>query len=133
VDEHHDDVGDESSVEAVIAVPDDAVDELIEDGLVEEMLASRGPIVEAVIEVGVDSAALVTIIQATDSIRRFAAWLIGRARARGDSVIVTGNRSGRQVELRVTGDAPIDAVSNFLSTVFRDRLDDNPTDSQGSR
>ena len=104
----------------VIAVPDDAIDELVEAGLADEVPVLRGPVFDAVVNVGMDSAALVTLLQAPDAVRAFAAWVIGRARGRADSITVTANRGGRSLRLEVHGEVPVEAVTDFLLAAFDD-------------
>lgn len=104
----------------VIAVPDDALDALLGEGLVEEVVILRGPAVEAAITIGVDAAALVTLMQTPSTIRQFAAWLVERAKRRANVICISGQRAGRRVELRVTGEVSVDAVAEFISAVFRE-------------
>lgn len=101
----------------VIAVPDDDVDELVAAGLVVEIPTLRGPILDAVVTVGTSAATLVTLMQAPDTVRAFAAWLTGRAGQRGDGMTLTGRRGDRTVRMEIDGDVPAEAV---LRAVFRD-------------
>lgn len=103
----------------LIAVPEDAIDELVEAGLVRELPTLRGPVFDAVVTVGMDSAALVTLLQAPDAVRAFAAWLVARVRRRTDSITITANRGGRSLRLEVDGDIPVEAVTDFLLAAFR--------------
>lgn len=99
----------------VVAVPDDAVDELVGNGLASEIPTLRGPVLDAVLTVGVDSAALVTLLQTPDTLRTFAAWVRQRATAHRDEIRISARREGRVVELQVRGDVPVDTVATFLS------------------
>lgn len=102
----------------LIAVPEDAIDELVEAALVREVPTLRGPVFDAVVTVGMDSAALVTLLQAPDAVRAFAAWLIARLRRRTDSISITANCGGRSLRLEVDGDIPVEAVTDFLLAAF---------------
>ncbi len=104
----------------IIAVPEDTVDELTDAGLVRDLPTLRGPVFDAVVSVGMDSAALVTLLQAPDTVRAFATWLVERVRHQKDTIRITGHRGERSVRLEVTGDVPVDAVTDFLLAAFRD-------------
>lgn len=103
----------------VIAVPEDTVDDLVDAGLVRDLPTLRGPVFDAVVTVGMDSAALVTLMQTPDAVRAFAAWLTERVRRRKDTITIAGNRNGRSLRLEVDGDVPVEAISDFLLAAFR--------------
>jgi hypothetical protein len=102
----------------LIAVPEDAVDELVSAGLVRELPTLRGPVFDAVVNVGMDSAALVTLMQAPDAIRAFATWLTEWVRGKKDGITIIANLDGRSLRLEVKGTVPIDAVSDFLTAAL---------------
>ena len=102
----------------LIAVPEDAIEELVSAGLVRELPTLRGPVFDAVVTVGMDSAALVTLMQAPDAIRAFAAWLTERVRGKKDGITITANHDGRSLHLEVNGSVPIEAVSDFLTAAL---------------
>src|SRR5260370_23606736 len=60
----------------LIAVPEDAVDEMADEGLVRVIPTLRGPVFDTVVTVGVDSATVVTLMQAPGQVRAFSAWLV---------------------------------------------------------
>ena len=102
----------------LIAVPEDAVDGLVSVGLVRELPTLRGPMFDAVVTVGMDSAALVTLMQAPDAVRAFAAWLTERVQDKKDGIRITANHDGRSLHLEVNGSVPIEAVSDFLTAAL---------------
>ncbi len=86
-------MGDSADEQAVIvAVPVDAVRELEREGLAFALPILRGTVTDAVVMVGMDAAALVTLLQAPDSIRAFAAWIRDRYARRGDSIELRARR-----------------------------------------
>ena len=105
---------------AIVAVPVDAVDELERKELAFPLPVLRGSVLDAVVMVGMDSAGLVTLLQAPDSIRAFAAWVRDRCARSGDSIEVSARRGGRQVRLKVDGGIDIDVVANFLAAALAD-------------
>jgi len=102
----------------LIAVPEDTVDELVSADLVRELPTLRGPVFDAVVTVGMDSAALVTLMQAPDAIRAFATWLTEWVRGKQDGITITANHDGRSLHLEVKGSVPIEAVSDFLTAAL---------------
>jgi hypothetical protein len=113
-------VEDEASA-MVVAVPFDAVRELELEGLAVPLPVLRGPVINAVVTVGMDSAALVTLLQAPDSIRAFAAWIRDRCARPGDSIELKARRGSRRVHLTVDGDIDVGVVADFLAAAFADR------------
>ncbi len=109
---------------AIVAVPADAVSELERDGLADPLPVFRGAVLDAVVAVGTDAAALVTLLQTPDSIRAFATWVRRRSTKSGDSLQLSVKRGNRQVQLTVTGDIDIPAVADFLAMAFA------PSDAQ---
>jgi hypothetical protein len=101
-----------------IMVPRDAVAELELAGIATRQPAMRGPELDALVTVGTDSAALVTLLQAPDAVRAFAAWICGRRKKFGDSIEVSARRDGRSVHLVVDGGIEIEAVTEFLAKVL---------------
>lgn len=102
----------------LVAVPVDAVHELEREGLVVRVPVRRGPILDAIVTVGMDSAALVTLLQTPDSIRAFAQWVRGRCARSNESIEISVRRAGRRVHLVVDGDVDVSAVADFLTTAF---------------
>ncbi len=105
---------------AIVAVPVDAVGDLERKGLAFPLPVLRGSALDAAVMVGMDSAALVTLLQAPDSIRAFAAWVRDRCARSGDSIEVSARREGRRVRLKVDGAIDVDVVANFLMAAFGD-------------
>ena len=105
---------------AVIAVPADAVDELEVRDLAFPLPIMRGPAVDAVVTVGMDSAALVTLLQTPDAIQAFATWLRRRCRRAGNSIELTAKRGDKRVKLTVEGDVDVRLVADFLTAAFAD-------------
>jgi hypothetical protein len=104
----------------VIAVPSDAVGELKRKGLAVPVRKVRGAALDVVVTVGMDSAALVTLLQAPDSVRAFAAWVRGRCARSNESIELNARRGGRRVHLVVDGDVDVGAVADFLARAFAD-------------
>jgi hypothetical protein len=104
----------------IVAVPPDAVRELERERLALPLPVLRGTVLDAVVTVGMDSAALVTLLQAPDSIRAFAEWVRDRCTRSGDSIELSAKRGGRRVRLTVDGDIDVDVVANFLVAAFTD-------------
>jgi len=105
----------------VVAVPLDAVRELEHEGLAFPPQVFRGAALDAVVSVGMDSAALVTLLQAPDSLRAFAAWIHHRCARSADSIEVIATRGNRRVHLKVDGDIDIGIISDFLAAAFAGR------------
>ncbi len=106
--------------DAIISVPSDAVDELELQELAFPLPILRGTVLEAVVTVGMDSAALVTLLQTPDAIRSFATWLRKRCRRAGNSIELTAKRGDKQVKMTVDGDVDVRLVANFLAAAFAD-------------
>jgi hypothetical protein len=106
---------------AIIAVPVDALDELEREGLTDPLPILRGAAVDALVAVGMDAAALVTLLQTPDSVRAFAVWIRGRCARPGDSIELTARRGDRWVHLTIDGDIDIGIVADFLRAAFADR------------
>jgi hypothetical protein len=106
----------------LVAVPADAVDELVIAGLAEEVPPLRGAVFDTIVSIGVDSSTVVTLMQTSAVLRAFAVWVTGRARKQRDGITITGRRDGREFTLEVHGDGsvPVDAVADFLSAFFDD-------------
>jgi hypothetical protein len=108
-------------IAAIIAVPFDAMDELEREGLASRLAVFRGSGIEALVTVGMDSAALVTLLQAPDSIRSFAAWIHARFVRSGEAINISAKRGNRQIHLTVDGDIDVRAVADFLAAALADR------------
>jgi hypothetical protein len=102
----------------VVAVPADVVSELEREGLATRAPVRRGPILDTIVTVGADSATLVTLLQAPDSVRAFARWVHRRSERSGESIEVSIRREGQQVHLVVEGNVDVGTVANFLATAF---------------
>jgi hypothetical protein len=113
-------LGMDEAQSVVIAVPSDAVGDLERKGLAAPVRVVRGPVLDAVVTVGMDSAALVTLLQAPDSVRAFATWVRGRCARSNESIELSAKRGGRRVRLVVDGDVDIGAVTDFLAAAFAD-------------
>jgi hypothetical protein len=66
------------------------------------------------------------LLQAPDSIRAFASWLVERCRRKNDRITLTGGRGDRRVRLTIDGDVPIAAVSDFLASAFQEDAPGKP-------
>jgi hypothetical protein len=106
---------------AIVAVPFDAVPDLEREGLAFPLRVLRGPVLDAVVMVGMDSAALVTLLQTPDSVRAFAAWIRYRCARSGDSIELSARRGDRRVHLTVDGDIDIGIVASFLVEALGER------------
>jgi len=116
----------ESAAAVLIAVPTGAVEELERSGLAWSVPTVRGPLLDAVVTVGVDSAALVTLLQTPFTVRDFAVWISGWARRTGDSIQVTGRQGGKQIKLRVDGGVSPEVVADFLRDALAPELPESP-------
>jgi hypothetical protein len=104
----------------IIAVPVDAVRELEREGLAFALPVLRGAALEAVVMVGMDAAALVTLLQAPDSVCAFAAWVRDRCARHSDSIELSARQGEVRVHLSVDGQIDVDVVANFLAAAFAD-------------
>jgi hypothetical protein len=102
----------------VIAVPADALAELEHDGLADPLPRFRGAALDAIVTVGTDAAALVTLLQTPDSLRAFAGWVRGRCVRSGASIDVSIKRGNHRVHLAVDGDVDVKVVAEFLAAAF---------------
>src|SRR5215831_14179333 len=98
----------------IVAVPLDAVGELEREGLASPLPVFRGAAIDAVVTVGMDSAALVTLLQAPDSVRAFAAWIRDRCSRSGDSTEL--NRSTCQARLFQQAETAYDSRMPVMPT-----------------
>jgi hypothetical protein len=104
----------------VAAVPEDAVSELTREGLAEPLPVLRGVILDAVVTVGMDAAAMVTLLQTPDSVRAFAAWVYGWCARSSESIELSVKRGNRRVRLTVDGDIDVGILAEFLTAAFAD-------------
>jgi hypothetical protein len=104
----------------IVMVPVDAVRELEREELAFALPVLRGTVLDALVMVGMDAAALVTLLQAPDSIRAFATWVRDRCARHGDSIELRARRGDRQVRLTVDGDIDVEVVADFLAAAFAD-------------
>ena len=102
----------------LIAVSDDALEELLAAALVREIPTLRGPVLDAALVVGAHAATLVTLMQTPETLTMFADWIVMRGRKRREAIELTAQRRGRKVHLRVDGDVPVSAVTEFLVSAF---------------
>jgi hypothetical protein len=114
-------VDDEQDLAAIVAVPADAVAELERQGLAFPVPVLRGAALDAVVTVGMDSAALVTLLQAPDSVRAFAKWVRDRCGRSRNSIELVARRGDRRVQLTVDGDIDVSVVAGFLVAAFADQ------------
>lgn len=103
-----------------VAVPADAVGELERAGLAYRRPVFRGAAFDAVVTVGMDASAVVTLLQAPDAVRAFAAWVRGRSSRSGNSIELSVRHGDRRVRLTVDGDVDVSAVAGFLASAFAD-------------
>jgi hypothetical protein len=104
-----------------VAVPADAVGELERAGLAYHRPVFRGAALDAVVTVGMDASALVTLLQAPDAVRAFAAWVRGWNLRSGNSIELSARRGDRRVRLTVDGDVDVSVVADFLASAFADQ------------
>lgn len=105
----------------IVAVPEDAVHELEQQGLAEPLPVVRGATLDFIVTVGMDAAALVTLLQTPDSVRAFSAWVHGRRIRSAESLELSVRRADRRVHLTVDGDIDVKAIADFLEAAFSDR------------
>jgi hypothetical protein len=105
---------------AIVVVPADDALELERMGLASPVPVFRGAVLDAVVTIGTDASALVTLLQAPDAVQAFAAWVRGRCARSSDSIEVTARRGDLRVHRTVDGDIDIDVVADFLSAAFED-------------
>jgi hypothetical protein len=103
-----------------LAVPADHVLELEQEGLAFAVPVFRGAVLDAVVTVGMDASTLVTLLQAPDSVRAFAAWVRGRCARSGNSIELTARRGDLRMHLMVDGDIDVSVVAAFLEGAFKD-------------
>lgn len=99
---------------STIAVPDDAVDELIEVRLVSKIAGRRRTQPHALLTIGSGSTARVTLTQDPITVYLLATWVVARARRLGATITITGNRPSNTVRFQVYGDEPPETVANYL-------------------
>lgn len=102
----------------VVAVPPDAVADLESMGLAFPRPVLRGAALEAVVTVGTDAATLVSLLQAPDAIRAFAAWVRGRCVRSGDSIELSARSGDLRVHLKVYGHTDASRIVEFLMGVL---------------
>lgn len=69
--------------------------------------------------VGADAATLVSLMQAPDAIRAFAAWLHARCTRSGDSIELSARSGDRRLYLKVDGRIGAGAVADLLMAVMQ--------------
>jgi hypothetical protein len=111
---------DDEADTVIVAVPFDCVHDLERQGLAFAVPVFRGAVLDAVVTVGVDSATLVTLLQAPDSIRAFATWIRDRCAWSGDSIELSAKRRGQRLRLKVDGKVDAGVVADFLAAAFAD-------------
>jgi len=109
----------------IVAVPVDAVTELQRDGLADPLPVFRGAALDAVVTVGMDAAALVTLLQTPESLRAFAAWVRSRCTRSHPSLELSVRRGDQKIQLTVDGDVAVESVAEFLVAAFK-----KPEDNQ---
>jgi hypothetical protein len=103
----------------IVAVPSDAVSELEREGLALPLPILRGPVLDAVVTVGADAATLVSLLQAPDAVRAFAAWVRDKCARSGDSIELTARSGARRVHLKVDGRIDAAVVADFLTAAMK--------------
>jgi len=103
----------------IVAVPFDAVSELEGEGLAFPLVVFRGAVLDAVVTVGTDAATLVSLMQAPDAIRAFAAWLHARCTRSGNSIELSARSGDRRVHLKVDGHIDPSVVADFLMAAMQ--------------
>ena len=98
----------------IVAVPFDMVSELESANLAFPVRVVRGAVLDAVVTVGTDAAILVSLLQAPDAIRAFAAWVSARCKRSEDSIELSARSGDRRVCLRVDGHIDANVVADFL-------------------
>jgi hypothetical protein len=104
----------------IVAVPADGVLELERTGLAFPLPIFRGAALDAVVTIGTGASVLVTLLQAPESVRSFAAWVRDRCARSSDSIELKATRGGLQVRLTVVGDIDINVIADFLVAAFED-------------
>jgi hypothetical protein len=105
---------DDSSEPMIVAVPFDAVSELETNGLAFPVRVFRGAALEAVVAVGTDAATLVSLLQAPDAVRAFAAWVRARCQRSGDMIELKARSGHQQIRLEVEGHIDTKIIADFL-------------------
>ena len=103
----------------VVAVPIDAVSELAGEKLAYSLPVFRGALLDAVVTVGTDAAMLVSLVQAPDAVRSFAAWVRSRCERSGDSIELTARSGDRRISLKVDGSIDAALVADFFRMAMK--------------
>lgn len=103
-----------------VAVPTTAVADLTQRGIAAPLPDARSSVLDAIVIVGTDAAAVVTLMQGPDAIRAFAEWIHGLFARTDSSIRITARRGDRRVKLSVDGDVPVKVVEEFLTAAFDD-------------
>jgi hypothetical protein len=111
-----------------VAVPIDAVRELQSRELAFPLAARRGTALDAVVTVGADAATLVSLMQAPDAIRAFAAWVRDRCTRSGNSIELSVRSGSRRIQLKVDGHIDVRVVANFLTAAMQSDDSQGPPD-----
>jgi hypothetical protein len=109
----------------IVAVPFDAVDDLENQGLARPLPVLRGAGIQALVSLGSDSAALVTLLQAPESIRAFAAWIRARCARANATLDISVKQGDQRIHLTADGNIDIGAVAAFLEAAFPTQRDPN--------
>jgi hypothetical protein len=104
----------------IVAVPADAALELEREALAERLPVFRGAALDAVVSVGTDAAVLVTLLQAPEAVRAFAAWIRARCAHSDTSVEITVRRGSQRLHVDADGDISIEKVADFLASAFKE-------------
>ena len=105
---------------ALIAVPDDLVDELVERNLVGELPVMRYSAVDAVLTVGSSALTVVTLLRDPLRIAAFARWLLANAAERRTTLTVTANGDGTRTVLQVVGETSAETITAFVTSAIRE-------------
>ena len=102
----------------ILAVPAEAALELEREELAYPLPVLRGAALDAMVTVGTDAAALVTLLQAPDALRAFAAWVSARCARSGHSIELRARVGDQRIHLTVDGDIDVGVVAEFLAAAL---------------
>ena len=111
---------DDEAEAVIVAVPPDAVADLESLELAFPVPVLRGAALDVMVTVGTDAATLVSLLQAPDAIRAFAAWVRGRCVRSGDSIELSARSGDVRMHLKVDGHFDVIAIADFLTAALQD-------------
>jgi hypothetical protein len=101
-----------------LRVSEDLLPDLIADDLVQLVPRLRGVGADAIVAIGTNAAAVVTLLQTPDTLRALAAWLRRRAERDMTVIRISARSRSRQLDLDVRGDIEVETVAAFLRDAF---------------